>query len=106
PGKARPWRPSTSKLQRAGMPDGSSARLSRPSRPDLTESRFHLVDEKVDNVRRPFASQRTQAPQKSFACECSLRSERDRTHHVQPGTNAAVQHHRRAGADSAAYSRE
>jgi hypothetical protein len=51
-----------SELERAGMPDAHRACIGGLARPDLPESRFHLVNEQVDDVAGTKRAERAEAP--------------------------------------------
>src|SRR5216683_5218358 len=86
-------RPGSLELQGAGMPDTDRARVRWLKRSDLPESRFHLVDEKVDDVAGTKRAERTEPPQKGLARKNHIGTKRHGAHHIEAGANAAVQHH-------------
>ena len=81
------------------MPDRDRACLGRAARTDLPQGRLHFVDEKVKHVAGTLRPQRPQAPQEGLARKDRISAERDRSDHVEPGADAAVQHDHHPAAD-------
>src|SRR5262249_14933810 len=93
-------------LQRTGMTDSERAGVSRPARTNLSESRFHLLDEQRDQVVRAVVPERPQGPQESLARECRLGPERHRPRHIESRADAAVEQDGHVFPGRAAYGRK